>query len=439
MRRRMELATALLLLVAGAANRLEASGGMAPAADRERIVAAARGGARAGTFARHLAGEIGPRLTGTKNLAIAERWARDEFERMGLENVRLEKWGVYQAGKGFAKRPGPRALAVHNVVGEIRGSAKSDELVLVGAHLDSWDFAQGATDNAAGCAAILEAARSLRASGVRPARTIRFILFTGEEQGLLGAKAYVESHPEVLAKTSAFLNMDAGTNPISGLVATEAMRPDLSEALAVLSRLDASRSFTLTTVASFALPSDCCSDGATHSRETGSSCRPAGDSGASERAGARPPEPSCTKASKASCATAPRADAPPGPSCSEAPGLGKAPCGSSACARQAPNAGAGGCASDHTVFLRAGVPAFIFEQEGRADYARTHHTEFDTLDALDLEAIQHSALVVALAAFGIADLPERLSRANLLSADGPDAPPRCGGPSSNGAPALLSY
>jgi hypothetical protein len=70
----------------------------------------------------------------------------------------------------------------------------------------------------------------------------------------------------------------------------------------------------------------------------------------------------------------------------------------------------------------SGVPAFIFEQEGRADYARPHHTEFDTLEALDLEAIQHSA--VALAAFGIADLPERLSRAHLLS---------------NDAPALLSY
>jgi len=69
-----------------------------------------------------------------------------------------------------------------------------------------------------------------------------------------------------------------------------------------------------------------------------------------------------------------------------------------------------------TPFLRAGVPAFIFEQKGRVDYARTHHTAHDTVDALDVEAIQHSARAIALAALGIADLPQRLARANLVAA-----------------------
>ncbi|HZT82893.1 MAG TPA: M28 family peptidase, partial [Gemmataceae bacterium] len=78
--------------------------------------------------------------------------------------------------------PGP--VAVNNTVGEIRGGDKGDEVVVVGAHLDSWDLGQGATDNGSGSAVVLEAARALAKSGVRPRRTIRFVLFTGEEQGL---------------------------------------------------------------------------------------------------------------------------------------------------------------------------------------------------------------------------------------------------------------
>src|SRR5207244_6803602 len=81
--------------------------------------------------------------------------------------------------------PGP--LVVYNTVGEIRGGERPDEFVVVGAHLDSWDLAQGTTDNGTGTCVVLEAARVLARCGVKPKRTIRVVLFTGEEQGLVGS------------------------------------------------------------------------------------------------------------------------------------------------------------------------------------------------------------------------------------------------------------
>ena len=82
----------------------------------------------------------------------------------------------------------------HNVLAEIPGGDLAAEVVLAGAHLDSWHAGTGATDNAAGCAVVMEAARILQALGVEPRRTVRFALWTGEEQGLLGSRAYVEEH-----------------------------------------------------------------------------------------------------------------------------------------------------------------------------------------------------------------------------------------------------
>ena len=86
------------------------------------------------------------------------------------------------------ERPG------HNVLAEIPGGDLAGEVVLAGAHLDSWHAGTGATDNAAGCAVVMEAARILKALGVEPRRTLRFALWSGEEQGLLGSRAYVEEH-----------------------------------------------------------------------------------------------------------------------------------------------------------------------------------------------------------------------------------------------------
>jgi len=81
-----------------------------------------------------------------------------------------------------------------NVLGELVGRERPDEIVLLGAHLDTWDVGQGAADDGAGCVAVLEAARLLQVAGLRPRRTIRVVLFTGEEYGLAGARAYAKRH-----------------------------------------------------------------------------------------------------------------------------------------------------------------------------------------------------------------------------------------------------
>jgi len=130
-------------------------------------------------------------------------------------------------------------LAVYNTVGEIKGSEKPDEFVVLGAHLDSWDLGQGTTDNGTGTAVILETARLLVKSGVKPKRTIRFVLFSGEEQGLHGSKAYVEKHKDEMARTSVCLVHDTGTGKVVGLGsgARPALKPLLEAELVSLKEL----------------------------------------------------------------------------------------------------------------------------------------------------------------------------------------------------------
>jgi carboxypeptidase Q len=108
-------------------------------------------------------------------------------------------------------------VQAYNTVAEIRGAGKPDEIVLLGAHLDSWDLATGATDNATGSIAVLEAARILKAAGVRPTRTIRFALFSGEEQGLIGSQRYAAAHAGELDRYQAVLVLDNGTGRITGM------------------------------------------------------------------------------------------------------------------------------------------------------------------------------------------------------------------------------
>jgi len=81
-----------------------------------------------------------------------------------------------------------------NVIGELRGRELPDEIVLLGAHIDSWDVGQGASDDGAGCVAVMDALRLLRVSGLAPRRTVRAVLFTSEEYGLAGSKAYAQRH-----------------------------------------------------------------------------------------------------------------------------------------------------------------------------------------------------------------------------------------------------
>jgi hypothetical protein len=111
----------------------------------------------------------------------------------------------------------------YNTIGEIPGTDRKDEVVMLGGHLDSWHSATGATDNAIGCSIMMEAARILMKLGVQPRRTIRVALWSGEEQGLLGSQAYVKEHfgsfeapkPE-WSKLVAYLNIDTGTGQLRG-------------------------------------------------------------------------------------------------------------------------------------------------------------------------------------------------------------------------------
>jgi carboxypeptidase Q len=105
----------------------------------------------------------------------------------------------------------------YNTVAEIPGSDMSDEYVMVGAHLDSWHMGAGATDNAAGSVIMMEAMRILTTLEVKPRRTIRIALWSGEEQGLLGSRAWVANNEDIHDKISAYLNVDNGTGRLRGI------------------------------------------------------------------------------------------------------------------------------------------------------------------------------------------------------------------------------
>jgi len=117
----------------------------------------------------------------------------------------------------------PEGRTAYNTIAEIPGTDKRTEVVMLGGHLDSWHSATGATDNAIGCATMMEAARILKAIGVTPRRTIRVALWSGEEEGILGSQAYVKEHfgsfenpkPEY-ATLVAYLNIDSGTGRARG-------------------------------------------------------------------------------------------------------------------------------------------------------------------------------------------------------------------------------
>jgi hypothetical protein len=122
------------------------------------------------------------------------------------------RWSDGTAGQSF------------NVIGDIPGRDTADEVVILGAHFDSWQGATGATDNAAGVAAMMEAMRIIRALGLQPRRTIRLALWGGEEEGLNGSQAYADAHLGTpadprpgLARTTAYFNLDNGTGRIRGI------------------------------------------------------------------------------------------------------------------------------------------------------------------------------------------------------------------------------
>lgn len=108
------------------------------------------------------------------------------------------------------------AFESENVVAEIRGSEIPDEVVILGAHLDSWELGTGALDNGCNAAMVIDVARAILDAGIRPRRTVRFILFSGEEQGLLGSKAYVRMHRNELDQIVAVTIFDEGVGRVSG-------------------------------------------------------------------------------------------------------------------------------------------------------------------------------------------------------------------------------
>ena len=126
----------------------------------------------------------------------------------------------------IVNRSYPEGRTSYNVIAEIPGTDKADEVVMLGGHLDSWHATTGATDNAIGCSVMMEAVRILTAVGAKPRRTIRVALWSGEEQGLLGSAAYVRQHfgtfedqKAEYSKLSAYFNMDSGTGRIRALTA----------------------------------------------------------------------------------------------------------------------------------------------------------------------------------------------------------------------------
>jgi len=212
-------------------------------------------------------------------------------------------------------------VACTNVVADIVGARFPDEFVIVQGHLDAWDGAEGAQDNATGVATALEAARLVKALGVRPERTIRFVLYGGEEQGLLGSLGYVKAHKEELAKTSVVMTHDAGATFLAGIDATYAMLADVQAVAAPLTNLDGRFPFQVHEV-----------DGVENS----------GD-------------------------------------------------------------------SDHAPFIKAGVPSFFWHQS-EDGYEHVHHTQHDSFETIPVEELRHSARVVAVCAFGFANLDHLLDR-----------------------------
>jgi Zn-dependent M28 family amino/carboxypeptidase len=127
-----------------------------------------------------------------------------------------------------------------NVIGEIRGREKPDEAVILGAHLDSWELGTGALDNGCNAALVIESARAIRATGLVPRRSIRFALFTGEEQGMVGSWQYVQAHRAEMDKIRGVIVFDDGSGRTTGFSVTGRgdIRDGLTEILKPLGSWD---------------------------------------------------------------------------------------------------------------------------------------------------------------------------------------------------------
>lgn len=124
-----------------------------------------------------------------------------------------------------------------NVVAELRGSEKPNEFVILGAHLDSWELGTGALDNGCNAALVIDALRAIKASGLKPRRSIRFILFSGEEEGLIGSRMYSVAHRNELDNAAGVVIFDSGTGKTTGF-STGGRKDVAASALPLLAPLE---------------------------------------------------------------------------------------------------------------------------------------------------------------------------------------------------------
>ncbi len=415
-----------------------------------RIVKLAANDNRAMQHLGHLVNEIGARPADSYQALAAYRWARDELRAFGLENVHLELAGeiegyfpddatseryrqLYQTM--FDKEPDLERVPIFNVIADLPGIELPYEFVIVGGHLDSTAQGDGATDNGTGVAAIMEAARLLVESRAQPRRTIRFILFGGEEVGLVGSRAYVEDHPDVIPATSAVYVLDRGTDYISGILATTPLEADLARAFEGVAQLDSNMPFNIAQVDYLPRVDPTCGAPASQMVETSEGGRRVITGGCgSARGAASLPEtpkagdsPSCSKDERSTePGTDDMVDGKPvgrrlvmvGPDGmteideSDLESLGITPemlADENGIVRKTVVMGS----SDHAPFLAAGIPAFFMQQEGTPGLAYPAHTAEDTLDHVVAEFVEHSAAVLALGALGTASIDHMLSRERL--------------------------
>jgi Zn-dependent M28 family amino/carboxypeptidase len=162
--------------------------------------------------------------------------SRETSERL----MRLREHGPVRVRLTISNRTGGPYKS-RNVIAEIRGREKPDEIVLLGAHLDSWELGTGAEDNGVNAAMVIDVARGFRQLGLVPRRTVRFALFTGEEQGLWGSAGYVKSHASELDGHVCAVIFDTGSGRTSGFLLSgrEELRAPVNAALSAVSGLGA--------------------------------------------------------------------------------------------------------------------------------------------------------------------------------------------------------
>ena len=423
----------------------------------DRIIEIGTTDNRAMEHLEHLCNQIGARPAGTRSNQEACEWARDKLTQFGLANVHLEECGEIASGffvSGHSsavtrflrwvtfRDPDGKPVKLYNVVADIPGTERPDEYVIVGAHIDSTPRGTGAADNATGVAAVMEAARLLMEAGAMPSRTIRFILFAGEEVGLVGSRGYLEAHAELVPKIAAMYNMDQGSDYISKVSATEPLLADMEAIFAPAKELNPSMPFAVQLVDYLPRADPNCCRSAVASQACGD-----GPVWAVKKAFKRNPDGSLEEVDadlKALGITEEDLKRGVDSQGRKLVTIGGCGGGEDAAGNQASGqpcgltdkdlAGMGVNladttagpririrtmgSSDHAPFLAAGIPAFYWGQGDSGAVMGPLHTDADTFDKVVPRNVEHSATVIALGALGTANLDHMLSRERLAAPAG---------------------